>query len=105
MASLEETFQHYILWPPKLYTLSVGKFMHSCYNKLLPNHFDAYFNPNNSIHSFSTRLSTSNNLFYLKLTLRQENVPLHLLAQRCGHQHQTALRLLPLLPSNGSLTT
>ena len=33
------------------------------YNKLLPNHFDDYFIPINSIHSHSTRLSTSNNLF------------------------------------------
>ena len=37
---LEEPFQHLnILSLPKIYTLSVGKFMHSCHNKLLPNHF------------------------------------------------------------------
>jgi len=61
--SLEEPFQHLnILSLPKIYTLSVGKFMHS-YNKLLPNHFDEYFIPISSIHSHSTRIATSNNLF------------------------------------------
>ena len=63
-ASLEEPFQHLnILCLPKLYTLSVGKFMHSYYNKLLPNHFDEYFIPISSIHSYSTKLSISNNMF------------------------------------------
>jgi len=39
--SLEEHFQHLnILWLPKLYSFSLGKFMHSYHNKLLPNHFD-----------------------------------------------------------------
>jgi len=52
-----------ILCLPKLYTLSAGKFINSCYNKLFPNHFEDYFNPISSIHSYSTRLSTSNNLF------------------------------------------
>ena len=44
--SLEEHF-HYlnILCLPKLYSFSVGKFMHSYHNKLLPNHFDEYFVP------------------------------------------------------------
>ena len=42
--SLEEHFQHLnILCLPKLYSFSVGKFMHSYHNKLLPNHFDGYF--------------------------------------------------------------
>jgi len=36
--SLEEPFQHFLSLP-KIYTLSVGKFMHSYHNKLLPNHF------------------------------------------------------------------
>jgi len=54
--------------------------MHSYYNKLLPNHFDDYFIPISSVHSYTTRISTSNNLFYLELTL-QENVPSHLLTQ------------------------
>ena len=64
MGSLEEHFQHLnVLCLPKLYTLSVGKFMHSYYNKLLPNHFDEYFIPLSSIHYYSTRLATSNNLF------------------------------------------
>ena len=62
--SLEESFQHLnILCLPKLYALSVGKFMHSCYNRLLPNHFDDSFIPISSIHSHSTRLATFNNLF------------------------------------------
>jgi len=37
--------------------------MHSCHNKLLPNHFDEYFIPLSSIHHHSTRLATSRNLF------------------------------------------
>jgi len=37
--------------------------MHSYHNKLLPNHFYEYFIPISSIHSHSTRLATSNNLF------------------------------------------
>jgi len=42
--------------------------MHSYYNKLLPNHFDDYFIQISSIHSYSTRLTTSNNLFLLRVT-------------------------------------
>ena len=62
--SLEEHFQHLnILCLPKLYSFSVGKFMHSYHNKLLPNHFDEYFVPLSSIHYHSTRLATSKNLF------------------------------------------
>ena len=68
MKSLEP-FQHLnILSLPKIYTLSVGKFMHSYHNKLLPNHFDEYFIPISSIHSHSTRLATSNSLFSLRVT-------------------------------------
>jgi len=64
MGSLEEHFQHLnILFLPKLYSFSVGKFMHSYHNKLLTNHFDEYFVPLNSIHYHSTRLATSKNLF------------------------------------------
>ena len=64
MGSLEEHFQQLnILCLPKLYSFSVGKFMHSYHNKLLPNHFDEYFIPLSSIHYHSTRLGTSNNLF------------------------------------------
>jgi len=37
--------------------------MHSFYTKLLPNYFYDYFNLMNSLHSYSTRLPTSNNLF------------------------------------------
>jgi len=62
--SLEERFQHLnILCLPKLYSFSVGKFMHSYHNKLLPNRFDEHFVPLSSIHYHSTRLATSKNLF------------------------------------------
>ena len=64
MGSLEDHLQHLnILCLPKLYSFSVGKFMHSYHNKLLPNHFDTYFIPLSSIHYHSTRLATSKNLF------------------------------------------
>jgi len=64
---LEEHFQHLdILCLPKLY-FSVGKFMHSYHNKLLPNHFDEYFIPLSAIHYHSTRLATSKNLFLLRV--------------------------------------
>jgi len=63
MGSVEEHFQHLnILCLPKLYSFSVGKFMHSYHNKLLPNHFDEYFIPLSSIHYHSTKLATSRNL-------------------------------------------
>jgi len=63
MGSLEDHFQHLnILCLPKLYSFSVGKFVHSYHNKLLPNHFDEYFIPLSSIHYHSTRLATSKNL-------------------------------------------
>ena len=62
--SQEKHFQHLnIVCLPKLYKFSVGKFMYSYHNKLLPNHFDVYFIPLSSIHYHSTRLATSNNLF------------------------------------------
>ena len=64
MGSLEDHFQHLnILCLPKLYSFSEGKFMHFYHNKLLPNHFDEYFIPLNSIQYYSTRLATSKNLF------------------------------------------
>jgi len=77
--------------------------MHSYCDKLLSNHFDDYFIPISSINSYSTRLSTSNNLFYLELTLPPKSVPLHLLTQKCGRQYQTILSLQQLLPLNGNL--
>jgi len=62
--SLEKHFQHLnIFCLPKLYSFSVGKFMHSYHNKLLPNHFYEYFVPLSLIHYHSTRLATSKNLF------------------------------------------
>ena len=64
MRSLKDHIQHLnILCLPKLYSFSVGKFMHSYHNKLLPNPFGEYFIPLSSIHYHSTRLATSNNLF------------------------------------------
>jgi len=64
VGSLEDHFQHLnILRLPKLYSFSVGKFMHSYHNKLLPNHFDEYFIRLSSIHYHSTRLATSKNPF------------------------------------------
>jgi len=74
--------------------LSVGKFMHSYHNKLLPNHFDHYFIPITSIHSYSSHYQLQRTCFYRGLTLLQENVLLHLLAQKCGLQHQTVLSLV-----------
>jgi len=50
-----------------------------------------------------TRLSTSNSMFfYLESTLLQENVPLHLLTQKCDLQYQTVSSFQPLFPSNGN---
>ena len=64
MGSLEDHFQHLnILCLHKLYSFSVGEFMHSYHNKLLPNHSDEYFISLSSIHYHSTRLAASKNLF------------------------------------------
>jgi len=101
--SVGDPFQHLnILSLPKIYTLSVGKFIHSYHNKLLLNHFDEYFIPMNSIHSYSTRLVTSKKLFLPELTLPQENVPSPLLALKCGLHYQMMLSLQPRLPLNGN---
>ena len=70
---------------------------------MLPNHFDEYFIPLSSIHYPSRKLATSKNLFYLELTLPQENVLLNLLAQKYGLQHQNILHFLPPLPLNWNL--
>jgi len=95
--SLEEPFQHRnILSLPKIYTLSVGKFMHSCHNKLLPNHFDEYFILTPQDQQPLTAY------FYLELTLPQENVPSPLLALKCSLQYQMILTLQPRLPLNGN---
>jgi len=76
--------------------------MHSYHKKMLPNHFDEYFIPIILIHSHSTILATSDNLFFLELTLHQENVLLPLLAQKCGLQYQIILSLQPRLRFNGN---
>jgi len=99
--SLEEPFQHWnILCLLKLYSFSVGKFKHSYHNKLLPNHFDDYFIPISSIHSYSTRQATSNNLFLPRVKSSLGKCSLPLLAQKCGLQYQTILSIQPPLPSN-----
>jgi len=86
--ALEEPFQHLnILSLPKIYTLSVGKFMHSYHSKLLPNHFDEYFIPINSIHSHSTRLATSNNLFLPRVNSSSGKCSL-CWPKKCGLQYQ-----------------
>jgi len=65
---LVKSFLHLnILCLPKLYTLSVGKFMRSYWNKQLPNHFVGYFIPVSWIHPHVTRLSTSNIMFLPRL--------------------------------------
>ena len=93
--SLEEPFQHLnILSLPKIYALSVGKFMHSCRNKLLSNRFDEYFLPISSIHFHSTRLATSNNLFLpgvnsssVKCSLTKQ---MHFLSHECINEFFSA---------------
>jgi len=102
-ASVEEPFQHLnILWLSTLYTLSVGKFMHSKYNKLLSYHFHDYFIPISAINYHITRLSTSNNLFLPRVNLFSGKFSLHLLAQKCGLQYQVILSLQGFLPLNES---
>ena len=104
MGSLEEHFQHLnILCLPKVNSFSVGKFMHSYHNKLLPNHFDEYFIPLSSILYHSTRPATLETCFYLELTLPQENIISNLLAQMCGLQYQTISNFQPPLTLNGNL--
>jgi len=60
--------KHFMPFQTLYCTLSVGKSMHSHHNKLLPNHFDENCIPISSIHSHSTRLATSINLFLTKVT-------------------------------------
>jgi len=84
----------------KLYTLSVGKCMHSYHNKLLPNHFDEYIIPISSIYPQNYQPLTT--YFCLELTLPQENVHKPLLAQKCGLQYQTIFSLQPRFPLNGN---
>jgi len=62
-ASLEEPFQNLnILCLPKLYALSVGKYMQSYYNKPLPNNFVDYFIRISPVHPHSRGQLTSNNV-------------------------------------------
>ena len=104
MGSLEEHFQHInILCLPKLYSFSVGKFMHSYHNKLLQ-----IILMNILFHSAQFIITPQDQqslktCFYLELTISQENVLLTLLAQKYGLQYQTILNFQPPLPLNGNL--
>ena len=50
--------------------------MHSYYNKMLPNYFDDYFISISSIHSHSTKLSTSYNLLLRRVNASLEKCSL-----------------------------
>ena len=71
--------------------------MHFYCNKQLPNDFDEYFIPISSIHPTPQDYLLLTCL-YLEITFIQENVPLHLLAQKSGLQYQAVLNRLQLLP-------
>jgi len=104
MGSLEDHFQHLnILCLSKLYSFSVGKFMQSYHNKLLPNHFDEYFVPLSSIHYHSTRLETYKNLFLPGVNSSSGKCSLKFIGRKYGLQYQTILNFQPPLPLNGNL--
>ena len=93
-----------ILRLSKLYSFSVGKFMHSYHNKLLPHHFDEYFVPLSSIHYHSTRLATSKNLFLPRVNSSSGKCSLKFIGPKVnGLQYQTILNFQPPLPLNGNL--
>ena len=56
-----------------------------------------------SIHSHSTRLSTTNPLFLPRCNTSLKNISWRLLANKCGFHIQIVLSLLPTLPSNSNL--
>ena len=91
------------VWPPLLYSFSVGKCMHSYHHKVLPNHFDEYFIQLSSIHYHSTRLATPNNLILPRVNSSSGKCPLLLIAQRYGLQYHTILNFQQPLPLNGNL--
>jgi len=76
--------------------------MHSYQDKLLLNHFDEYVIPISAMHSHSTRLATSNNLFWPRVNYSPGKCSLILLALKCSLQYQMILSLQPRLPSNGN---
>jgi len=75
--------------------------MHSYHTKLLANHFDDCFIPISSIHSYSARLSTSNNLFLPEVNSFSGNCYLTLVGPKMWYQLLSSL--LPPLPSIGKL--
>jgi len=92
--SLEESFQHLnILYFPKLYTLSGGKFIHF------------YLSTTNFFQTILMAILFQSALFvltpqeylflttcfYLELAHLQGNIPLHFLVQKCGLQYQTLI--------------
>ena len=96
MGSLEDHFQHLNnLILPKQYSFSVSKFMHSCHNKLLPNHFDEYFIPLSSIHYHSTRLATSKNLFLPRVNSSSGKCSLKYIGPKYRLQYQTISNFQP----------
>ena len=102
-ASMEEPFQHLnILYLPKLFTLSVGKFMQFYYNSF-QTIFDDYFTPIRSIHSYSTRLSASNNLFLPRVNSSSAKYSLVFVGPKVWSLYQTVLSLLSLLTITGNL--
>ena len=70
--------------------------MHSYHNKLLPNHLWVFYSIS-SIHSHSTRLTTSNNLFLPRINSSSGQCSLYLFWPKCGFQYQ-AISLQPRLP-------
>jgi len=104
MGSLEEHFQHLnILCLPKLYSFSVGKFVHTCHNKLLPNHFDEYFILLSSINYHSTELATSKNLFLPRIKSSSRKFSLKFIGPKVCSSIQTILNFQPPSPLNGNL--
>jgi len=75
-------------------------------NKLLPNHFDDCCISISSIHSNSTRLSTSNNLLSPKVNASPGKCSLPFVDPKMGLSMLscTVLSLLPPLPSKGDET-
>jgi len=103
MGSLEEHFQHLnILCLPKLYSVSVGKFMHSYHKKLLPNHFE-YFIPLSSIHYHSTRLATSNNLFLPRANSSSGKCSLKFIGQKVWSSIPDDIKFSTAFTFNGNL--
>ena len=76
--------------------------MHSYHNKLLSNYFDEYFFPISSIHSHSTRLATSNNLFLPRVNSSSGKCSLTLIGPKVWSSIPNKRSLQPRLPLNGN---